>query len=1131
MKNIRIISLLFTFFFKLVLARDFILLNETFEDETKTTSWSCASFTGAFSIVSNALQINIAELGPENSIYAMATIKSFEAPIDISTVNMISFDVFIPQQAKRECFHIMYRVKGQWQKINYEYKGLAVIPEKKWTTLTYIIRDAEDGEADGLRLYFNQFRDLDKIKNLEIDNLILTGSTDVTEKKETPLFERQEPIVKPTRTMVFPRTQLKYSLFQNYLHQWIDRPLLFDRSLRFPTGSWEFLTYDSFSKDIEIVKSYGLDGLANIANSGLVLYQTADDIANKYTASGFILFPEFSGGPKIDDTLIDTCEKIVRRAMTSKCSWKLGGRVVVTSYVADAWTPKQIKELLDCVRTRAGDFIFIADMRIDINTLIDAFQNETINETVALTIRDKWKSYLDVCDGLMFAGANHMAYLHNKNAYGLGHHLATDFYEEGLIPFFQSIFFEPQYANKLFGLSAAVGYVNHLNASIQFEECTKHLRNSMEIALRAKPDFILMPEWNEVNENTSIQPTVAGSFANQRIMKYYMRQLKKEVVSANPGDDRTIPNMIISYRRVVKIGERIDIELLNVPDTLQKSVYAATLALKDFSGNIVIEFPKETFSAQKMRDKTYSIGSEEYAGYRVLCPELTVVNSAGQAIPFTSGLSPILMQTTWNIDYQCVKQPLRDVCRPISSSLTVVDSTNNTGRSIRLRAFCECAEEIASAEILENDVEVYSLDRLKEFDPENNIMLRGSLMSKATRMLNGKMYIRNASSFNLRPSELANSDIRDYKIEKDCVSFAQRANANWRLFLLTIPKKDIGKAVLDFDLDTGKFSIQLKKIVENGYFGKAFNEQFYFSLERYTRLADIPVPVNSKKIDFTCAVYPENPNPVYYLRIITKTRKIYRSKPLMPMDTVGEIVAMPVFSEIKNSVTQVRVKAKDILDLNYEFSPRLNDAIPCLAGTMWVGEFGGGTRYGGPFHGSGLQGYPSSETNASPIWVIEDNFQCLKFDGLGQYINFPTEAFPRGAFTLEFTIKMTVNKNQVLFRHHGMLIGSLTLFVKNGKLSALFTDSDQVNTAFESEIEVPVAKWTKIDIMYDLKQMIFKVDDKTSAPFPFNKEAIFFAPCVFGGQTRPGFGLDSGYNYFQGYLKSFRITHNAKTVR
>lgn len=65
--------------------------------------------------------------------------------------------------------------------------------------------------------------------------------------------------------LIFPECQYKYSLFQNFLGDFVDRPLFFNRAWR--TEKFEYMNAPAFLKDIEIMKSYGMNGSGNIASA------------------------------------------------------------------------------------------------------------------------------------------------------------------------------------------------------------------------------------------------------------------------------------------------------------------------------------------------------------------------------------------------------------------------------------------------------------------------------------------------------------------------------------------------------------------------------------------------------------------------------------------------------------------------------------------------------------------------------------------------------------------------------------------------------------------------------------------------------------------------------------------------
>ena len=62
-------------------------------------------------------------------------------------------------------------------------------------------------------------------------------------------------------TMYFAEAQLKYGMFQNYLHYWIDRPLFWNRATRHPERRFAYMTYPSFMIDVEQLRKYEMNGL------------------------------------------------------------------------------------------------------------------------------------------------------------------------------------------------------------------------------------------------------------------------------------------------------------------------------------------------------------------------------------------------------------------------------------------------------------------------------------------------------------------------------------------------------------------------------------------------------------------------------------------------------------------------------------------------------------------------------------------------------------------------------------------------------------------------------------------------------------------------------------------------------
>ena len=374
------------------------------------------------------------------------------------------------------------------------------------------------------------------------------------------IYSRNEYVdqlkMKPRKSMterpyVFPRSQFKYGHYQNYLNWWVDRPLIMERSLRYPTGTFQHIIQDDFLKNtVPTVKKYDMDGLAGIVTppGHCKMYELTTTWLKKAKVKDFLQLPEFSGGGGLDNRTYKYYDKVVKLTLASPSSFRIDGRVVISSYAAIRWgTPEKMKKLLDKLRKEIKDnFYFV----VDIGAIIDRFirkkmvrhnlKSEQAPKDELKKLKAKIHSWLEVSDGLLFAAAGHM----NSHGNAYADKFRESYYRDLIIPVLMKVLNDPKYhGKKILGLSAAIGYTNFLSGINHSEMNTRRLRQTFESAMSAKPDFINLPEWNEVNENTCIQPTVSNGWSSQRIIKYFMSFLKGKKPTPNHGDDLSIPNM------------------------------------------------------------------------------------------------------------------------------------------------------------------------------------------------------------------------------------------------------------------------------------------------------------------------------------------------------------------------------------------------------------------------------------------------------------------------------------------------------------------------------------------------------------------------------------------------------------
>ena len=119
------------------------------------------------------------------------------------------------------------------------------------------------------------------------------------------------------RPLVFSSSQLKYGLYQNYLHSYMDRPLFMDTSLR----ENAVVTCPSFQRIMDHAMMYELDGLgAIISGSGMISrYEIAMQCAQQQHPDGFLFFPIFGG-----DTETEAKARTLEIAKAS--SWRVERR-------------------------------------------------------------------------------------------------------------------------------------------------------------------------------------------------------------------------------------------------------------------------------------------------------------------------------------------------------------------------------------------------------------------------------------------------------------------------------------------------------------------------------------------------------------------------------------------------------------------------------------------------------------------------------------------------------------------------------------------------------------------------------------------------------------------------------------
>jgi len=944
-------------------------------------------------------------------------------------------------------------------------------------------------------------------------------------QEEKPTFQtmRQRMLPQP----LFYAEYQSYRLVENYLHYWIDRPLFHDSSLR------EGKSYrDSFLRNVEIVGKYEIDGFVMLSNpSGHInLYkeqlQSLDEV-KPYSGFTYMCGAGYAGKPS--QQWLDLYQKNYEIAVASPYTLRVNGKIPIWAYHSASAGTETLRELAKSLheKTSVEPIIFSEPADLRFRQLYDKNGKLTTEEMGQL--RELLAATMDCCGGLMVSPTEESRISGDYTSVP-----TSAYYRDCIVPLVLELTALPQYKDKLVGAYIRKGYVNHFTGNNSGEYGTVAFRLAMDSLLLLNPDVIVFFEWNEANENTHFQPTVNNGLTMQRLIRFYARKMRGQPTAPAEGDDLSVPNLVFCSRQVLRLGDTLRYELLNIPDSdTDNSEYRVQLTVRDYDGNALKVFPEETFKLSEIKVVNYEIPTEQLAAYFLLLPELRVVNTAGQERVFAMQYNRIHPSVCWN--YKEIMQPLRDVL-PLTASFDV--KKGDAPGTYRVDASAESpSEELMQLEVLDSESEVYAVDRENKYDPEKNIIIEGSFTAFSPSTQKMIFEVRNAPGWQwFRECHRYKSEAPDPPIVDNQVTVQYYyIDYYYRYpFFITVPKDVAADAVLDIDASgLGKHSFNVGKLLELGKMAKVFDDTSRLDLAIAKNLVDIPVPLRQKQASISTVLETGSRFPIYQLRAISSSGRIYRSRPIMPVRPTGKPVQHSVFSAPKRQAVTVEVAEDRIPELVYQFDGAHGAMLKNSWEPFFDGQLGGGFIYLEPFNRPRpvLLDHPERESLA-PAWGTADDATVLAFDGKANYINLPRESLPYGSFTLEFEIKPEGNDEQVLFRTCSSHRGSLNLYRRQGKLEGTFTYRvDGINNQnaiekFQTELELPDGKWSKVSVSYDLKTMKFSVDG-ASREYPFSERGVFFKPSIFGGHAWPVYEVGKDTRFFKGLLRSLRIRHAA----
>jgi hypothetical protein len=657
--------------------------------------------------------------------------------------------------------------------------------------------------------------------------------------------------------------------------------------------------------------------------------------------------------------------------------------------------------------------------------------------------------------------------------------------------------------------------------------------------------------------------------ALQRIFKYYTDKAKHLSPSPNPGDDLSIPNMIVSQRRQLEGGADFELELLNVPDTSESRDYSVEVELLDHNGKSVYNAGIFKFNQAELKAETIKIKSGKLSDAILLTPKLTIDYGHKKSI-FPEGLPFSVMRATVSSDHTWFCTPLRNVLRTIKAKVVFAkkDRPLSLGvREVELETELEFSESLSAIEVLQNSNEIFAWDPKNEYR-QNDRDRR--LYKLSCAYCDKRQIMRIASEIKLEnaPSALAfqtprdpgNAALFNPTLLAKQIPFAN-SNPTFRFasywigkILFSVNDKEIENAILSvkgtrkdgvFKNKPFEWNIPLAELGKYGIKSKIFEDGLMLSLETLNRPVRLPLPLDKKGAAFKTILTVDNPEGVIAVRVVSKNGKIWWSKGYAVNRNPSTKKILVSVTRNESGVTTYNIAENRVPDIKYEFNPEYGNILRTDVGREFYAHIGGYASIASGFMGlihavnsvpGCLLKYSKREgrKRSIPVWEKQpDDAWALRFNGQhGNFIVFPNTVVPqRAGFKMSFEIKPDdVERDQILFEQFGAnYLTGFRLSLKKGKLRIQFrrrtpyiSNSPLVTTVkFDTAIELQNDKWQKVVFTFDGKKVSISANNRTIS-FPCTGQSMWLTLSAFGGE---------GGQYFKGLLKSFEIIHSIKAKK
>ena len=854
--------------------------------------------------------------------------------------------------------------------------------------------------------------------------------------------------------------------------------------------------------------------------------------------------------------------ELVKMAANSPVRMELDGKMLVMTYsqVDAAKTREFLRDMEKMAGKEVALIYSCGTWREVEDPYIFYMRGRGVPATTLLYWFDHLSEVLEFCAGIRYSNC-------------LGEpdgRICSRYYEEVIMPLFGAVFAQDRFnGKKIWAQQIMTGYNNYRGYQRRSHDGTKTLRGFLDLCVKHKVDLISGFEWDEYNEDTHFQPTVNKPMAVSRILRYYTSRWRGRKPEPYAGDDLTLPDLIVSFRKQMPAGPDFEMELLNVPDSEKPLPYQVTAELLDEKGRSLIAPVKLKFDRAELKDHTIKVPSSVFIGSRVIIPRLTV-NYRGKTRVIQEGLPFAVVRPTAVCDATWYSTPLRNILFPSESKVefgtAAVDGLPEK-RALPLKFKAVFPEKLNSLEVVQDGRDIrYVLDKYNEFrqnDPDRmNLRLTFYYLNNPQRVdLSGKVEFSGVPSA-LEYTAPADPGSRYFinpsvkAVEKPAAgneNFTLQSVGVWRKAKLFSMKKDEfpqGMITISGIRTNGKnkgekfsWQLPLKDLIVSGIRSQVFPDGLCLALEVCTRFDNLPLPLEIREAEFQTVVKSGYPTGAFAVRAVSREGKVWWSAPhILALPESGKMVEAALFHDTEKAYS-LPVDSSRIPRIKYRFDPSIaGNILTTAAGREFYAHAGSYDTVPTGFegyhcsiysvpHSFGVRRDAKLPNPTAPKWEkLADGKWALNFSGNGEFIGFPPSLFPQRA---GYTVRMEflpedVDRDQVYFTHENGLPAGFRVRTEKGKLVLDFyrrqADENPLESVkiYKTGLQVTPGVWHTLEFTCDLKHAALKLDGKEKK-FPVSGIPRWIAVGGFGGCGDRA--ADGRLLYFKGKLRSFEVIH------